>query len=139
MKKANSSTFLVLYSFVLLPKKDRIKLDFAEIWTDDYAHEQGLTHGVRFVGESSSKIQMGNYVNQTEPAFWFLWSSKDPKANRGVFHWEFTGLAWAGGTDNTLLQFGPHVAWNSCKFEVRSLKRSGTHLFQQTIFDCSCF
>lgn len=98
--------------------QDQIKLDFAEIWTDEYASAQGLHQGVRFMGESSSKIQMGNYVNQTEPAFWILWSSTDPKANRGVFHWEFTGLSWAGGTDNTLLQFGPHVAWNSCKFEV---------------------
>ena len=70
------------------------------------------------MGESSSKIQMGNYVNQTEPAFWITWSSPDPKANRGVFHYEFIGLSFAGGTDNTLVQFGPHVAWNSCKFEV---------------------
>ena len=101
--------------------KDPIKLDLAEIWTDDYAHQEGLGHGVRFMGESSSKIQMGNYVNQTEPAFWITWSSPDPKANRGVFHYEFTGLSFAGGTDNTLVQFGPHVAWNSCKFEVVQL------------------
>ena len=67
----------------------------------------------------ASKIQMGNYVNQTEPAFWFTWSVPgNPNANRGVFHWEFVGISWAGGSDHTLVQFGPKVAWNSCKFEV---------------------
>merc|ERR1711973_215206 len=69
--------------------KDPVKLDFAEIWTDEYADKEGLHQGVRFVGEAgASKIQMGNYVNQTDPAFWITWSSPDPNANRGVFHWE---------------------------------------------------
>ena len=103
--------------------KDPIKLDFANIFEHTDENVDLLRSGVRFIGDNfASKIQMGNYENQVEPAFWITWSSPDGVGNQGVFEWEFSGLSFAGGTDHTLLKFGNArgngVAWNSCIFKL---------------------
>ena len=103
--------------------KDPIKLDFANVFEHSDENVNLLRSGIRFIGENfASKIQMGNYENQTDPAFWITWSSPDGVGNQGVFEWEFSGLSFAGGTDHTLLKFGNAggngVAWNSCIFKL---------------------
>ena len=72
--------------------KDPIKLDFANVFEHSDENVNLLRSGIRFIGENfASKIQMGNYENQTDPAFWITWSSPDGVGNQGVFEWVFYG------------------------------------------------
>merc|ERR1712110_277324 len=57
---------------------DPIKLDIANIFDPSDENRDMLLDGVRFIGDNrASKIQMGNYIDQTDPLFWMTWSSPD--------------------------------------------------------------